>query len=195
MRVLVVHAHPDPTSFNRALCDVAVRTLSVRHEVTLIDLYGEGFRVAMSADERGAYETDAPICADEVSRSAELIRATEAVVFVYPTWWFGPPAILKGWLERVLVPGVGFELHADSNKVVSGLRRIRRIGAVTTYGSSRRNVLLMTDGGRRIVMRCLRILASPRCRRTWLGLYAMDTSTEADRAAFLRRVEEKFAKW
>jgi NAD(P)H dehydrogenase (quinone) len=104
MRVLVVHAHPDPKSFNRALCDAAVKVLrSNGHDVHIIDLYAEQFVAAMTRAERVAYETDSPIQCDQVRKHAELVKGADAFVFVYPTWWFGMPAVMKGWLERGLV--------------------------------------------------------------------------------------------
>jgi NAD(P)H dehydrogenase (quinone) len=196
MRVLVVHAHPDPQSFNRTLCDTAVRVLRANgHEVDLIDLYAEQFVAAMTRAERVAYESDSPIQCDQVRKYAELIRSANALVFVYPTWWFGMPAVMKGWLERVMVPGVGFGLDPATNTVKPGLGQIRRIAGITTYGSSRRNMALMTDGGRRIIGRCIRMMVNLRCRRTWLALYGMDRATDADRRTFLARVETELGAW
>src|SRR5215468_7336099 len=118
MRVLVVHAHPSPTSFSRALADAAEGALQERgHEVTVLHLDDERFRPAMSAAERVAYETDTPILDPQVARHAELLRVSDALLFVYPTWWAAQPAILKGWLERVFVPGVAFSLDPETNKV------------------------------------------------------------------------------
>jgi NAD(P)H dehydrogenase (quinone) len=196
VQILVLHAHPDLGSFNHALCDAAVRVLEKRgHHVHRIDLYAEEFVAAMNADERLAYESDDPIRSEQVRRYGQLVTTVDAVVFVYPTWWFGMPAVMKGWLERVMVPGVGFGLDPVTNKVKPGLSNIRRIAGITTYGSSRLNVLMMTDGGRRIVGRCFRMMAHPRCRRTWLGLYGMDRATDADRRAFLARVESTLGRW
>ncbi len=111
MRVLVVHAHPSPTSYSRRICDTAEAALrGSGHDVTVLHLDDERFHPAMSAAERIAYETTTPILDPQVARHAELVRTSEALVFVYPTWWAAPPAIMKGWLERVLVPGVGFYL-------------------------------------------------------------------------------------
>ena len=62
----------------------------------------------MSPDERLAYHSDRPILDPLAERHAGIVKQAEALVFVYPTWWSTMPAILKGWLERVLVPGVGF---------------------------------------------------------------------------------------
>jgi NAD(P)H dehydrogenase (quinone) len=196
VQVLVLHAHPDPASFNYAICDTVVRVLETRgHKVHRIDLYAEEFVAAMNADERASYETDAPFRSEQARSHGQLVTTCDAIVFVYPTWWHGVPAVMKGWFERVMVPGVGFALDPVSNKVRPGLSNIRRIAGITTYGSSRLNVLMMTDGGRRLIGRCFRMMANTRCRRTWLGLYGMDRASDADRAAFLARVESKLGKW
>ncbi len=194
MRVLAIHAHPSPDSFNRALFDAACRALrTAGHEVTEIDLYAEDFRAEMSADERRAYHSDQPICSPDVEHHARLVRETDVLVFVYPTWWMGLPAILKGWLDRVLVPGVAFSFDERTQRVQPGLGHIRHIVGVTTYGSSRRYVRLMTDGGRRTLLRALRMLLPRGRRTTWLGLYRVDSSTAEERTRFLRHVEHRLA--
>lgn len=194
MQVLVVHAHPDPESFNALLCRTAVDAMrGAGHHVDVLDLYGLGFRPAMSHEERLAYEGEDPMLDPMVRDHSALLLAAEALVFVYPTWWWGLPAILKGWLERVLVPGVGFLLN-DDNRVRGGLRSLRRVVGITTYGSKRSEMLAINDAGRRIIMRCIRVLAPPlRCRGTWLAMYGLDGRTDADRAAFVERVRTTMA--
>jgi hypothetical protein len=109
MQVLVVHAHPSRTSFSRSIADTAEATLKAAgHDVTVVHLDDEHFRPAMSAEERLAYDTATPILDAQVAVHADLVAAAEALVFVYPTWWAAPPAVLKGWMDRVLVPGVAF---------------------------------------------------------------------------------------
>ena len=109
MRVVVVVAHPGPNSFSHAIASIAGTTLNAGgHEVTMLDLYAENFRTAMTFDERVAYHSPQPILDPIVERHALLVKQAEALVFIYPTWWSIMPAILKGWLERVMVPGVGF---------------------------------------------------------------------------------------
>jgi NAD(P)H dehydrogenase (quinone) len=143
----------------------------------------------MSPAERRAYETDQPVLDQQVARHIELIRWCEALVFVYPTWWSSMPAIMKGWLERTMVPGVGFTFDERTGKIRASLNNVRHVVGVSTYGSSRRQVFLQTDGGRRTLSRALRMSAwRARPRLTWLGLYSMDTATDADRAAFLENV-------
>ena len=195
MRYLVIHAHPDPESFSRAVRDATVASLTRSgHVVDVIDLYADGFDPRMTEAERLAYETQTPILDPAVADYARRLQSAEGLVFVYPTWWWGLPAILKGWLERVLVPGVGFVLDPTTNKVKPGLGHLRRVIGITTYGSSQLSTRIFNDAGRRVIMRCVRVLAPLlRCRTTWLALYRMDTASAADRDAFLRRVDRVLA--
>ncbi len=195
MLALVVIAHPSTDSYCHALAARAVAGLSAAgHEVIVLDLYAMGFRVAMTAAERAAYHGDSPILDPMVAEHAALVQRAEAVVFVYPTWWSGLPAVLKGWLERVMVPGVGFVLDERTNKVRPGLGQMRRLAGISTYGSPRSYVRLVNDNGRRIITRALRMSCGLRVRTTWLGLYAIDTSTAAERDEFLARVERQMAE-
>jgi len=194
MNALVVVAHPCSDSFCHAAAERAFDGLrAAGHDVDTIDLYAEGFRTAMSCEERVAYDTDDPILDPQVGDHAARLQRSEIVVFVYPTWWSGLPAILKGWLERVMVPGVGFTFDETSGKVKPGLGHVRRVIGVSTYGSPRLAVGLVNDNGRRILTRALRMSCGPRARTTWLALYGMDTASPADRAAFLARVERRTA--
>ena len=129
----------------------------------------------MSPAERLAYHGDRPLLDPMAERHAEIVKRAEAFVFVYPTWWSTMPAILKGWLERVMVPGVGF-VFDEHHHVRRGLTHVRRIVGISTYGSPRIYVKAMHDNGRRIVLRALRLNTAVLTRRTWLGLYEMDTS-------------------
>jgi len=101
MRALVVYCHPVAESFNAAVRDAVVRGLErAGHEVDLIDLYGEGFDALLSREERLAYHTPGENTRHIAGHLARVKQA-DALVFVAPTWWYGPPAMLKGWLDRV----------------------------------------------------------------------------------------------
>jgi|HigsolmetaAR202D_1030399.scaffolds.fasta_scaffold27267_2 putative NADPH-quinone reductase len=199
MDVLVVSAHPDADSFNHAITAAAERGLRrAGHHVTTLDLYAVGFSAVMTADEHRAYQAwkpgnAAPPLLDPMTREhARLVQASQMLVFVYPTWWSQPPAILKGWLERVLVPGVAFTFDARG-RVRPGMTHVRRIVGISTYGSPWAYVKLINDGGRRIITRALRMSCGLRTPTTWLGLYSIDTAGEEDRKAFLGRVEHRLA--
>ena len=192
MQALVVIAHPCDDSFTHATAAAARRGLGLGgHEVDVIDLYADRFQAAMSLDEWRAYESDTPILDPQVADHAQRLQRAEILVFVYPTWWSGLPALLKGWLERVTVPGVGFTFDARTGKIRPGLRHVRRIVGVSTYGSPRPYVKLINDNGRRMLTRSLRMTAGWQARTDWVALYSMDATSLADRTAFLERIERR----
>jgi putative NADPH-quinone reductase len=195
MRCLIVVAHPLPDSFTHAAAARAEAALrAAGHHVDVIDLYATGYRAAMSADERHAYHGDQPVLDPQVAEHIALLQAATALVFVYPTWWSSLPAILKGWLERTMVPGVGFRFD-DSGKVRPALTHVRHIVGISTYGSRRLEVALVNDNGRRTISRALRLSTGVRTRCTWLACYGVDASTADERSAFLDRIERTLAAW
>ncbi|MEO5902206.1 MAG: NAD(P)H-dependent oxidoreductase, partial [Ilumatobacteraceae bacterium] len=113
--------------------------------------------------------------------------SADTLIFVYPTWWSTMPAILKGWLERVMVPGVGFVFDA-SGRVRPGLTHVRRLVGISTYGSPHWYVRLVNDNGRRTISRALRMSTGWRTRTTWLPLYGVDATTIQQRDAFVAGV-------
>jgi putative NADPH-quinone reductase len=191
MQVVVVLAHPNSDSLSHAIAERACAGLrTAGHEVHLLDLYALGFRAAMSLEDHVAYHGEHPAIDPMVARHAALVQQAQALVFVYPTWWSSMPAMLKGWLERVMVPGVAF-VFGKNGKVRPGLTNVRHIVGISVYGSPRAYVRLVNDNGRRTITRALRLNTGLRTRRSWLALYAIDTSTAAQRAAFLDRVERR----
>jgi NAD(P)H dehydrogenase (quinone) len=194
MRLLLVHAHPAPDSYGRALLEAAREgAVSGGHAVEVIDLHAEGFDPVMGEEEwRGYYEeaTDPAL-----RRHAEALGRAEGVVFVYPTWWQGQPAILKGWIDRVWRPGVAFHMPGKGLPLRPALTGLRLIGVVTTLGMSWPMFnLAMGAPGRRIMLRGLRFCTARRTRTFWLAQYGMDAAPAAAREAFLRRVRERMAR-
>ena len=189
MHVLVLVAHPQGTSFCHAIAARACDALeSAGHEVVLLDLYALGFRTAMSREERLAYHTDQPILDPMVLEHGQLLKKSQALVVVYPTWWSGQPAIMKGWFERICVPGVGFSFD-EKGRLRRGLGNLHRLVGISTYGSPWLYIKLINDNGRRLISRTLRINTGWLRRTKWLGFYSTDSSTLEDRDRFLQRVE------
>jgi putative NADPH-quinone reductase len=195
MQALVVVAHPCDDSFTHAAAERAVTGLRAGgHTVEVVDLYALGFRVAMSPDERHAYHGETPLIDEHTREHARLVQWADCLVFVYPTWWSGLPAMLKGWLERVMVPGVAFVFDERSGKVRPGLRHVRRLVGISSYRSPRTTVKLINDNGRRTITRTLRMSCGLRVRTTWLAIYGIDTADEPRRRQFLDDVEAKMAR-
>ncbi len=195
MKVLVVHCHPSPESFTAAVRDRVLKGLAAAgHEARLIDLYADGFDPVMSRQERKDYHTPG-LNEEPVAAHLEALRWCEALVLVYPTWWYGQPAMLKGWLDRVWVPHATFRMPEPGKPIGRILTNIRFIAAVSTLGSPWWWwTLAMGEPGRRILLRGLSVLCAPGCRTKWLALHRMDSATEAERMRFLDKVETTFAK-
>jgi NAD(P)H dehydrogenase (quinone) len=147
VNVLVVYAHPEPTSFTAALKDTAVEALrGAGHQVTVSDLYGEAFDpvagrhdfTTVADEDRFHYQAEQSEAAardgfaDDLRREQDRVTAADAFVFVFPIWWGGVPAILKGWFDRVLAYGFAYQ---DGQRYETGFFR------------GRAAVLGMTSGG------------------------------------------------
>ncbi len=192
MKALLVHAHPDPDSYSRALRDKVVAGLQAAgHTCDILDLYAHDYRAAMNRDEHIAYSTPTPLNDPMVIGHADVISQCDLVVFVYPTWWSSVPAILKGWMERTLVRGVAFDLDERTGKLTPLLRQVRHIVGVTTHGSPWWYVKLVNDNGRRTLTRALRVSTGLRTKITWMAMYSLDGRSESSRQTFLDRVERK----
>ncbi|KJS08747.1 MAG: NAD(P)H dehydrogenase [Hoeflea sp. BRH_c9] len=187
MRILVVHAHPVSSSFNASLFRMAVDRLKKNgHDVDAIDLYADGFDPVMSEAERLNYH-DLEANRQPVETYVDRLLAAEALVLVYPVWNYGFPAILKGWFDRVFLPGVSFGLV--NGKVRPTLHNIGKILVVTSYGGSRFRSWLMGDPPRKIAHRMLRATVRPGASVKYLAHYDMNLSTDMTRHAFMTRVE------
>lgn len=185
MRALVLFAHPCPESFSAALHSAVVQTLEENGwEVDDLDLNKEGFQPVLTEQERRGYHEE-PDNLGPVADYVERLRAADALVMVFPVWNFGYPAILKGFLDRVFLPGVSFKLV--DGKVKPNLTNIRRLAAVTTYGGTRTRAMLVGDPPRKSFTRAVWHVCRPMKMR-YLALYDMNRVTEAKRKAFLARV-------
>jgi len=116
MLISVILAHPNPKSFNHAIAKMAVEALkSNGHKVFFHDLYKEKFDPLLPAAE---IADDASLPA-KIKKYCEEIAEVDGIVIVHPNWWGQPPAILKGWVDRVIRPGVAYEfLEGDSGEGV-----------------------------------------------------------------------------
>jgi len=186
-RALVLFAHPCPESLSAALHSRVVQTLTARGwDVDDCDLNAEGFQPVLTEAERRGYHD--PDNVAPVQSYVDRLRAAEALVMVFPVWNFGYPAILKGFLDRVFLPGVSFRL--ENGKVRPNLTHIRKLAAVTTYGGTRMRAMLVGDPPRRCVTRAVWHVCRPD-RMRYLALYDMNRARDADRAKFLARVDRE----
>jgi putative NADPH-quinone reductase len=186
MRVLLIHAHPDPQSYNAALKKAAITALSPRHEVREIDLYAEDFQPVLTRQEWRDYEAGPPD-SGTVADHVALLNWAEALVFVYPTWWYGLPAIMKGWLDRIWLPGVAFSMPSEGD-IRPSLTHVRKLAVITTCGASWWLTQIVGAPGRNTLIRGCGFLMAKGCRKVFLAHYSMDDSTPKSRVRYLDRV-------
>jgi NAD(P)H dehydrogenase (quinone) len=194
MRILVLYAHPVETSFVGGLHAALVETLRAGgHAVDDCDLYAENFDPVMSRQERLDYH-DTAVNRRLVDDHARRLQAAEALVLVHPVWNYGFPAILKGYVDRVLIPGVAFDLDAKGN-LAFRLRHVRKLAAVCTYGGDRLRTYLAGDPPKRFFRRALRVQMARGVDCDYLALHDMNHTTAARRAAFVAKVQRRFSEW
>lgn len=187
MNVFVLYAHPVESSYNAGLHKLIVERLSAGgHAVDDCDLYAEDFDPRLTREERlGYHDTSANM--DSVRGYVERLQRAEALVLSFPVWNYGFPAILKGFFDRVFLPGVSFSLV--DGKVKPTLHNIRKVAAVTSYGGSRFRAILMGDPPRKIINRLIRATIKPGAPVSYLAHYSMNLSTDRTRAAFQHKVK------
>ena len=188
LRVHVIYAHPVPESLNAAAHQVVVETLTAKGwEVDDCDLYAEGFDPVLTTEERRNYH-DTAINTAPVQGYVDRLRAADAVVFCHPVWNFGYPAILKGWFDRVMLPGVVFEL-ADG-KLSPCLNNVRKLAAVCTYGATPLRAFLAGDPPRKLMKRAVWGTVRPEKVR-YIAQYDMNNITPDGCTVFLARVKRE----
>jgi NAD(P)H dehydrogenase (quinone) len=186
LRVLVLFAHPVETSFQSAIHGKVLEGLKAAgHEVDDCDLYAEGFNPVMSREERLNYH-DEEVCTKPVQAYVDRVRAAEGLVLNFPVWNYGYPAILKGFFDRVFLPGVSFVLK--DGVVRPNLHNIRKLAAVVTYGGDRWRTFVMGDAPRKTVTRAIRGVIHPLARTRYIALHDLNRADDERRAAFLDRV-------
>jgi putative NADPH-quinone reductase len=158
VKVVVIHAHPCEESFSHELTDRVVAGLKEgSHDIRLRRLTAE------------------------MVDGADDLDWAEGVVWVYPTWWSGTPAVLKDWIDR--------------NWPQRPLPNIRAMAVVTTHGSSRWVNRLEGQNGKRLILGVLADTCNRRCRKNWIALYDTDRSTPTARRTFADRVQRAMASF
>jgi NAD(P)H dehydrogenase (quinone) len=194
MRILVIVAHPNTDSFNHAIAQTCARTLAANgHEVVRHDLYAERFDPLLLAGEAGREARLPP----DIRRHCDEVAQADGIIIVHPNWWGMPPAILKGWVDRVLRPGIAYEfLEGDSGEgVPRGLLKATRALVFNTSNTDpAREQRVFGDPLETIWKNCIFGLCGvTACHRRMFTTVV--TSTEAEREAWLSEVEQTMERF
>ena len=198
MRALVIVAHPSPESFVSFLgSEVVAELQNSGHEIRHHDLWAEEFSPVFTAYERLNHVGDVEEKLKnlpELRQHVEDLQWCDALVLVYPTWWSGQPAMLKGWFDRVLMNGVAWVLPEGAARIRPLLTNVRRLVVVTTHGSSKFVNALEGESGKRTVFRSVRLMLHRRVRCEWIAMYGVDNATLSQREKFSSHVRRRIRR-
>lgn len=196
MKCLVVIAHPLQESLCHSLAAKAIESLAAAgHEVVIEDLYRNEFAAALSVAERASYYGQHYEAA-AVQAGIDRLLSAEGLVLCFPTWWFGFPAILKGWFDRTWAPGVAYDHANDLGPINPRLHGLRQVLAITSLGSPWwADRLVMRQPVKRVLKTAILGTCAPACDFEMLSLYRSERLDGAQVERFAARVERVLAKW
>ncbi len=196
MKCLVVTTHPLENSLCKLLARRVVNRLSqMGHEVIIEDLYAEKFEPALTSVERVSYYGDHYESSNIVDQTSRLKEA-DALVLLFPTWWFGFPAMLKGWFDRVWGPGIAYDHASDFGSIKPRLDNLRKVLVITTLGSPWWiDCLIMWQPVKRVMKIGLLGTCARKSRLQFLSLYNSEKLNEQSIEKFNCKIEKALNTW
>lgn len=193
MTCLLVIAHPVNNSLCRSLTGVARAALKSHGvKVTLEDLYAVGFQPALTSAERLSHYGEGSFV---VTGDMQRLLAAEMLVLVFPTWWFGFPAILKGWFDRVWAPGVAYDLPTEGKAIAPRLLKLKVVIAITTLGSPRWvDWLVLRQPVKLILKRALIGACAPQAKLHYLALHEAEKVNSQRFEGFATKIRNTIAR-
>jgi len=196
VKCLVVIAHPLHESLCNSLAAKAIETLSAAgHEVLVEDLYRNEFAAALTVAERASYYGQ---CYESTAVQSEIDRllSADGLVLCFPTWWFGFPAILKGWFDRTWGPGIAYDHANDLGSIRPRLHNLQQVLAVTSLGSPWWvDWIVMRQPVKRVLKTAILGTCAPACHFEMLSLYKSEHLDGQQVKRFTTRVERTLSKW
>ena len=192
---LVVYAHPLQDSLAASLKDAVVDGLtSAGHKVDLADLYADDFDPRLSEAERADYANPAPVRQPQIADYGDRLQAADGLIFVFPQWWLSMPAILKGFIDRVFAPGIGFDAKPDGSGFVPRLLDLRTVVVVTSAGSPSWLVRFVRRNPLRQQMRGILALCARNPELKMHCLYGLQNPNEQKTRAFVEMIRAAFSR-
>lgn len=196
MKCLVVTTHPLKDSLCTTLTQNVVSTLKeAGHELTVEDLYEDKFEPALSARERRSYYGESYDSSD-VTAQVKRLQEAEVLVLLFPTWWFGFPAMLKGWFDRVWGPGIAYDHASDFGPIKPRLDKLKKVLVITTLGAPWWvDRVVMRQPLKRIIKVALLGACAKNSNLKYLSLYNSEKLDEGNVDEFKRKIEKALREW
>jgi len=193
LKCLVVVAHPLENSLCSFLSKETISHLeSIGYDVTVKNLYKEKFDPVLTESERASYY-DGHFDTDKLKSDIDQLIKTESLVLIFPTWWFGFPAILKGWFDRVWAPGHAYNHAADLGAITPCLDKLKKVTVVTTLGAPWWvDVFVLRQPVRKVLKIALLGACAKKCSFRMFSLYKSEKLTNKKIAGFLKKIKKRF---
>ncbi|PEZ02249.1 NADPH dehydrogenase [Bacillus sp. AFS018417] len=190
MNILIVYAHPNPSSFNAAILKHVEQGLQkTNHSVTVLDLYKEQFNPVLTFNETKKRRD--LVHEEETRKYRELVAEADYFIFIYPVWWWSMPAILKGFIDRVFVSGFAYKYEGIMPK---GLLTGKQAWVIYSLDSPLWYVALLYRSAEWIVMK-KGILYFCGIRNIKRSVFqSVKNSKQEKREKWLQKIYEKAAK-
>lgn len=165
------------------------------HDVVLENLYESKFDPVLTAEERKSYY-DKTYDSSCVNRQVQRLLKADAIVIIFPTWWFGFPAILKGWFDRVWVPTVAYDHADDFGPIKPRLNNLKKAFVLTTLGAPWwYDFFILRKPIKRIIRSALLGACARKCRLKYISFYKCEKVDEARLMSFTKKIESELMKW
>jgi len=196
VNILLVTAHP----LKNSLCDLFTEKVvshlkAMGHEVTLEDLYKNQFDPVLSIEERATYYRK-NYNSSKVSGEIERLVNSDALVIIFPTWWFSFPAILKGWFDRVWAPTVAYDHANDYGPIKPKLHNLKKTFVLTTLGAPWWvDYLILWRPVKRTVRFALLGACARKCKLRFLSFYKCEDVDTARIKKQISKIESALTKF
>lgn len=167
----------------------------MKHKVTVEDLYANKFDPVLTIEERESYYTDS-YDASKITEETKRLQEAEALVLLFPTWWFSFPAMLKGWFDRVWAPGIAYDHARDFGPIKPRLSNIKKVLVVTTLGVPWWvDRLIMWQPVKRVLKIALLKACAKKSSLKYLSLYNSEKLDKQSIEQFKRKIDNSLTDW
>ena len=196
MKCLIVTTHPLNDSLCKALTKHVKNKLEEKgFEIKIEDLYAKKFEPALTVAERESYYVDA-YNQSAVSGQIKSLKDAEALILLFPTWWFGFPAMLKGWFDRVWSPGVAYDHASDLGAIKPLLNNLEKVLVITTLGAPWWvDRLVMRQPVKRVIKMALLGTCAQNSKLKFLSLYNSEKLSKQKISTFKARIDKEINNW
>ncbi|RQW61218.1 flavodoxin family protein [Vibrio viridaestus] len=193
MKCLVVVTHPLKNSLCHHLANETIEHLSSKgYDITVKDLYQEAFDPALSSSERQSYYQE-QFDASKLEGDIDQLKETESLILVFPTWWFGFPAMLKGWFDRVWAPTHAYNHASDLGAITPCLVNLKEVKVITTLGSPWWvDMFVLWKPIHRTFRIALLGACAKKCKFQMLSLYKCEAASQSKIDSFVDKIRSKF---